>query len=549
MTRRIFNTTFGTTMLTLIVSLVVFTSIVHRSFETQIFNALSNEAVFIVQGIEQNGIEFFDGLVSENRITYIADDGTVIFDNQSNPAQMDNHKDRQEIVEAKESGEGISSRYSNTISVNTLYYAKALDNGDVLRVASDQNTIWAQILSLIPPMITVMLVVAIICAFLAQKLSDRITKPIIDLDLDHPEDCSTYDELSPLILKIRHQNQTIEKQMALLRKNQEEFKTITENMSEGFLLVDDKTNLLSYNSSAIKLLGAKNVISGESVLTIQRSSDFCKVLDAALAGKHAESLIHIGERCHQLFASPVFGKSEVVGAVIAILDVTEREKREQLRREFTANVTHELKTPLTSISGFAELMQNSLVPPEAIPEFAGDIYTEAQRLIVLVNDILHLSRLEEGIVHSLEEVELLPLCEDIVQRLKRSADKQGISIKIEGDPVAVKSAPRTLDEIIFNITENAIKYNRENGSVKLKIIAKEGRTTLEISDTGIGIKRDEKDRVFERFYRVDKSHSKEIGGTGLGLSIVKHGCATLGISLELTSKYNKGSTFRLTWKN
>lgn len=547
MTRRIFNTVFFTTMLTLVLSIVVFVSIIHRSFEQQVFEDLSDEAVFIAQGIEQNGCEYFSGLNSKSRITYIAEDGTVIYDNWTYYATMDNHATRDEVIEARETGTGTSKRYSDTISVTTLYFALELNDGTILRVASEQSTVLARILSLMPPIFALVIIMVLLSILSSKKLSGRITKPILDLDLEHPENSDVYEELIPLLLKIHHQNKQIDAQIAQLKRNQEEFATITENMSEGFLLVDDKTNLLSYNSSALKLLSAQKAKSGESVLVLERGSSFRQVLDLALEGQRSDALMNIGERCHQLYASPVFEEGNVVGAVIAIIDVTERENRERLRREFTANVSHELKTPLTSISGFAEIMKNQLVPPEAIPEFAGDIFDEAQRLITLVNDILHLSRMDEGKQQASEQIELKPLCESVLSRLAPLTKQQNIKISVEGDNPSISTEPQMLDEIIHNITENAIKYNRPDGEVSLKISETCQTITLEICDTGIGIPPDERERVFERFYRVDKSHSKEIGGTGLGLSIVKHGCVSLGIKLELSSEYGKGSCFKLTW--
>lgn len=547
MTRRIFKTIFLSTMLVLIISLALFITSLHGYFESQVFDELGVEAHYISRGMEGMGLEYFNDLESDNRITYIASDGTVIYDSSADPSKMENHSDREEIMYALKIGESVSSRYSGTLSENTLYYALRLSDNTILRIASRQSTVWALFTSLLGQFLLTIILAGAICLFLSRRLSRRITAPILALDLDHPEKCDTYEELSPLLVKINHQNGTIKQQMKTLRKSQEEFTAITENMSEGFLLIDDQANLLSYNSSALKLLGSQEAERGKSVLTLERGESFRKVVDDALAGKHSEALMRVDERCHQLYANSVYHNDQVVGAVIAVLDVTEREERETLRREFTANVTHELKTPLTSISGFAEIIMNRLVDSKTVPEFAGDIYTEAQRLITLVNDILHISELDEGVAMPREEISLDALCRTIFSRLSPAADKAGVELILSGDKPMVLGVERVIDDIIYNLCDNAIKYNRAGGSVRATITDALGSVCLSISDTGIGISPGDIDRVFERFYRVDKSHSKEIGGTGLGLSIVKHGCTSQGIAMSINSELNVGTTIFLRW--
>ncbi|MGE4354546.1 MAG: ATP-binding protein [Oscillospiraceae bacterium] len=548
MTRRIFKTIFGSAMLILLLSLMLFLSILHGYFEDQVFTEMGSEANYIAQGLQKTGSSYFNGLSSENRITYIAEDGTVLYDSVADRDSMENHADRVEVIAALKYGSGTSSRYSKTLSQNTLYYALRLPDNSIIRVASRQDTVYALGLSLLGPLAATVFLAALLCILLSRRLAGRITQPILSLDLEHPENCETYDELSPLLLKIHYQNETIKAQMAQLRKRQEEFTAITENMSEGFLLIDGKTNLLSYNSSALKLLGAPDATTGQSVLALARGESFRNVIDEALSGRHSEALMSLDDRCYQLYANGVFHNGQVVGAVIAILDVTEREERETLRREFTANVTHELKTPLTSISGFAEIIMNRLVEPQDVPEFAGDIYSEAQRLITLVDDILHLSQLDEGAPMSANTIDLYTLCQNVLDRLRPAAEKMAVKLNLSGDHPQVVGVARILDEIVYNLCDNAIKYNKHGGNVDISLCEDDAGIKLSVADTGIGIPPADQDRVFERFYRVDKSHSKEIGGTGLGLSIVKHGCASQGISLSLDSTVGKGTTITLNFK-
>ncbi len=547
MRKRIFKTIFASSIFILLLSLALFVSFLHSYFDRQVFEELASEANYIARGLEGLGLDYFDGLTSENRITYISADGQVLFDSAADSSAMENHAAREEVQSALRTGWGQSSRRSKTLSENTLYYALRTSDGNVLRVASRQSTILALGLSLTLPILSTVAAAVILCSLLSRRLAGRITAPILALDLAHPEECDTYEELSPLLVRLHKQNSTIRAQMDELRRNQAEFTAITENMSEGFLLIDCRTNLLSYNTSALRLLGASTAVTGQSVLALERGESFRKVVDEALSGRHSEALLRQDGRCYQLYANCVKRSDQIVGAVVGIFDVTDREEREVLRREFTANVTHELKTPLTSISGFAEIMMNRLVPAENVPEFAGDIYKEAQRLITLVDDILHLSELDEDAPMPREEIDLHALCRDVLNRLAPAASKNDITLELTGDEAAVSGSPRVVDEIIYNICENAIKYNRPHGSVTANIRRTEDGVHLSIADTGIGISAAERDRVFERFYRVDKSHSKEIGGTGLGLSIVKHGCAAQGIDLTLNSEPGQGTTITLFW--
>ena len=548
MTKKIFRTILAVGMAVLLLSMFLFCSVLMQHFTGRVFQELETEAGLAAQGVSLNGQDYLENLDSVNRITWIDSMGRVLYDSAADAGAMENHLEREEIQSALATGKGSSSRYSDTLSTQTLYVALRLEDGTVLRVASEQRSVAALLLELIPALLLISCLTAGLATLLAYRLSRSIIRPILSLDLGHPESCDTYEELTPLLRRLHSQNETIRAQMAALKQQHEEFTAITENMSEGFLLIDSRTNLLSCNTSALRLLGASQAKEGESVLCLSRAEAFRQVVDEALEGRHSEALWERDGKCYQLFANPVLHEEKVAGAVLAILDVTERESREILRREFTANVSHELKTPLTSISGFAELMKNGLVPQETVPEFAADIYKEAQRLITLVEDIIHLSQLDEGLdPMDQAEVNLHALSRDILDRLSPAAERAGVSLHLEGGRVSVEGAPQVLDEMLFNLADNAVKYNRPGGSVTITTGSRGGRAFVEVADTGIGIPPACQERVFERFYRVDKSHSKEVGGTGLGLSIVKHAAASLGAEVKLESAEGVGTTVTVQW--
>ena len=549
MTKKIFRTILAVGIVIILLSMTLFCTVLLRHYTTRVFDELEMEAVLAARGVELEGENYLTGLRPENRITWVDPDGSVLYDSQADPATMENHLQREEIQEALSGQVGQASRYSNTLATKTLYVALALSDGSVLRVASDQSSVESLVLELIPSLLVVLALTIALGAFLAYRLSRGIIRPILALDLTHPEDCDTYEELTPLLRRIHTQSETIQNQMEELEQQRSEFTAITENMSEGFLLMDSRTNLLSCNSSALRLLDAPEAKVGESVLHLNRTESFRQVVDEALQGRHSEALLKRGDKCYQLLANCVKRDDQVVGAVIAILDVTERESREALRREFTANVSHELKTPLTSISGFAELMKTGTVPPETVPEFAGDIYREAQRLITLVEDIIHLSQLDEGMAPMERgQVDLTGVARDVVQRLTPAAEKAGVTLELTGSETMVEGVRQVLDEMVANLVDNAIKYNRPGGSVSVTVDMAEGKPRLTVRDTGIGIPAAHQERVFERFYRVDKSHSKEVGGTGLGLSIVKHAAAYHNASVTLESTEGVGTTVTVQWR-
>ena len=548
MTSKIFRNSFLVGVAVFFLSIALFMGVLYQYFGSQLLIQLESEAALAARGVEMGSMDYLDGLSSANRITWIDAGGTVLFDNQADPAQMENHADREEVRAALESETGTASRYSTTLSQRTLYFAQRLADGTVLRVSSEQRSLPSLLLSMVQPILIILVLAVALSAVLASRLSKHIIKPVLAIDLEHPEDSDTYEELTPLLSRIKQQNQTIAQQMAQLRQKQNEFTAITENMSEGFLLLDRQGRILSHNSGALRLLHAAAPEERASYLTLNRTERFRQAVDAALTGRRDEQLVDLGGRCCQLLANPVWEDGEPAGAVLVLMDVTEQEKREELRREFTANVSHELKTPLTAISGIAEIMQGGMVKPEDIRDFAGDIYQEARRLIALVEDILRLSQLDEGAENlEREPVELLSLSQEVARRLETAARSAGVSVEVRGTPVQVQGVRRVLDEMIYNLCENAIKYNRTGGRVTLTVGQGAEGPEVTVADTGIGIPSEDQSRVFERFYRVDKSHSKEIGGTGLGLSIVKHGALLHNAQIYLNSQVDRGTSIRLSF--
>ena len=548
MTARIFRSIFLVATAVLLACFILIFGMLYEHLGQQIQAELQTEAIYIAQGLAQSGMEYFNGLRGTNRITWVAADGTVLYDSDSEAAAMENHADREEIQEALTGGSGESTRYSTTFDERRIYFATRLSDGTVLRVSSAQHSVWVLIMGLLSPVIMIFVLAAILSGVLASALSKRILRPVNAIDLEHPEQSEVYEELSPLLSKIYNQNRVIDSQIEELQRKQAEFTAITENMSEGFLVIDDHTDLLSYNSGALRLLGAEAGLSRRSVLALNRSEGFRKAVELSLSGEHCEQLFEREGRYLQIIANPVYHEERVAGAVLVILDITEKHARESMRREFTANVSHELKTPLTSISGTAEIIKNGFVKQEDIPHFAGNIYDEAQRLITLIGDIMRLSQLDEDSVpFEKAPVDLYELASSVLCRLEAAAGKRGISLTLSGEHATVNGVSQVLDEMVFNLCDNAVKYSRENGHVRVFVSEENGHVALRVEDDGIGIPAADQARVFERFYRVDKSHSKEIGGTGLGLSIVKHGAAFHNARVALESELGKGTTVTVTF--
>ena len=543
MNKKIFRGTLLTAVLVLAAGVALIFGVLHGFFENQIKAELAKEAEYVSYALKNEGTAFLENFNAEDeRITLIAADGTVLADTAAEAADMENHSDREEIRQAFEKGAGESVRYSDTLTEKTVYYAMLLDDGNVLRVSTTQYTVPAVLLGLSQPVAVIIIFAFLLSLFLSARTAKSIVKPINALDLDSTENNDAYEELAPLLKKIAVQKRTIGSQLKEAGRRQEEFRLITENMWEGFLVIDSGANLLTYNSAALKLLEIAEPVGG-SVLTLNRTKSFREAVERVLESGHSESEITLNGRMYSLIANAVLNEEKIIGAVIVILDVTESAKREQLRREFTSNVSHELKTPLTSISGFAEILKSGGASEETVADFSSSIYDEAQRLIALVSDIIKISQMDEGYVQfEKEKVDLFALAEEIAERLKSSADRKNVRISVLGEAAEIFGVRKILDEMIYNLLDNAVKYNKENGLADIIVMSAGNTVTLTVRDTGIGIPKSCRDRVFERFYRVDKSRSKAVGGTGLGLSIVKHGAAYHGAEIVLESDEGKGTS-------
>lgn len=546
MTKRIFRSILAVSLAVLLASLLLIVGVLHGYFQDSVLADLTIRTSYIAHGIENEGVNYLnEDLPGGCRITLVDTDGTVLYDNREDPAQMENHADREEIHEAAVLGQGHAVRRSDTLSEKTIYYALRLSDGTILRVSDTEYSVWRLVIQAMQPVALVLVLAFVLALVLASRVSRQLVQPINALDLNQPGDQAPYEELAPLLGKIRSQNRQIHKQMLDLQQRQEEFTTITENMSEGFLVIDQETRVLSYNSAALRLLrGSVDGPAPDTAFALNREAGFRRCVEDALAGRRREELLEKDSSCRQVIASPVEQDGAIAGAVLVILDVTEKEQRESLRREFTANVSHELKTPLTSILGTAEILQNGLVKPEDVSHFAGNIHREAGRLIGLVNNIIKLSRLDEGgPTTTWETVDLYQTAKSALDRLAAAAEQRQVTLELQGGPAQVHGVPQIVDEILYNLCDNAVVYNRPGGKVCVTVADTDEGARVTVEDTGIGIPQEVQSRVFERFYRADKSHSA--GGTGLGLSIVKHGAAYLGAKVTLESEEGKGSTFTL----
>ena len=551
MTKRIFRAIFNVSLLILIASTLILVAFVGDYNSDQTKEAMHADAVYIAKAMETEGISYLEQLPKQSqRITWIDADGTVLFDSYADVSQMENHGEREEVVEALKTGRGESTRYSTTLAEKTENYAIKLSDGTILRLSVTSLSALSIFLSMTQPLALVLVIALILAGFLASKTSKSIVKPLENVDLKHPEQAEIYDEMAPFLRRIAVQNKLISKQMQDRQRRQREFETITENMQEGLLVLDAKGEVLSCNKGARRLLGVDHVPEKENVFALNRTEGFRRCITAALAGNHEEVTMESDSRSYQLLANPVTEDGLVAGVVLLLFDNTEKADREKLRREFTANVSHELKTPLTSISGFAEIMKNGMVKAEDVPRFAHNIYDEAQRLISMVQDIIQLSRLDEA-QETMEktEVNVALIAETVAKRLEGQAAQRNIVFYIETESAVLSGVPHVLEEMIYNLCDNAIRYNKDNGSVTLKVEKHPDDITVTVADTGIGIPYGEQERVFERFYRVSRSRSKEIDGTGLGLSIVKHGALLHQATVKMESEVDKGTTIRLIFPN
>lgn len=548
MTKRIFRSTCFVAIAVLIACIVLIMGALYSYFSSVQMNQLHMQTALAAQGVNNEGLSYFDGLdISDYRITLVSPDGSVLYDCRADAGTMENHLKREEIQEALKNGEGESRRFSSTLSESSLYCAQKLNDGSVLRLSVAQKSIFTLVLGMSQPICVVLVVAIVLSLYLAYRLSKNIVRPLNELDLDDPlSNNDGYDELSPLLKRIDRQQKQLKRQANEMKKKQDEFTAITESMNEGLILLNPKGTIISINPAAAKLLDAGQFSKGKNILTVNRSLALQEVISDAVAGKSAEKIIELHERHYQVDASPVISDGAVGGIVLLLFDITEKEDAEQLRREFTANVSHELKTPLHSISGYAEIIKSDLISPEDIKPFASKIYSEAQRMIQLVEDIINLSHLDEGADSmSFEDCDLYLMAQDTVASLSSEADASDITVTLSGDSAVIKGVPHMLSGIIYNLCDNAIKYNRPGGKVNIDIRDLASSAILSVRDTGIGIPPEHQNRIFERFYRVDKSHSKEVGGTGLGLSIVKHAAKIHGAKVSVESTPGEGTCISL----
>ena len=551
MTGKIFRSIFIVTGSVLLLCVVIVFAVTFNYYTGELKDALSKQAQYVAAGVESGGMEYLSGIGEKTdvRITWVASDGSVLFDSKADAASMENHRDREEIREALESenGVGIATRYSGTMSEKTTYYALRVKDGSVIRVSEKQYSAWVIVMSTVQPILVVLVAAMILAGVLASRLSKSIVRPINEIDLDHPENAQVYEEMAPIIRRLTAQNRSIKKQMEELKVKQTEFNAITENMSEGMIIIDAATEILSSNQCALSMFGVEGK-PPKSILLLDGRDTFREAVRLALSGENGYDSFRRGGRCYNILATPVKENGEVVGAVLVILDETEKEERETLRREFTSNVSHELKTPLTSISGFAELIRSGMTDAEDTRHFADNIYKEARRLIVLVGDIIKLSQLDGGEIPYDEcPQDLYEIAKETEERLDMVATSHKVNLELTGEHTSIRGNRQILEEMIYNLVDNGIKYNHEGGNVRIRVAEENGRAVVSVADNGIGIPKDQQSRVFERFYRVDKSHSKEIGGTGLGLSIVKHGAAFHKAAVTMNSEPGKGTEISLTF--
>ena len=547
MTKKILAGVIGVSLIIMLVCVGLVMGIMYDYMGEKIDEQMASEAILAEEAWLIGGEAFLDRMEDrpdiKSRITLIDSGGKVLYDSVADQSSMENHMEREEVKEALTEGIGKASRTSYTLAEDTRYYAKKTADGNIVRISTSHYSQLGLLLDTFGMIIITVAVLIMLSVFISYRVARAIIKPINDIDLDNPDISENYEELGPLLHRIHQQNNSIKRQMEKLRQSREEFNIITKNMSEGLIIIDKDTEILTYNRSAMEMLGdgASRQIEG-SVLKLNRSEPFRKAVSEALEGKNSQVYLTEGESTYEIISNPVSERDEVTGAILIVMDVTEREKGEKLRREFTSNVSHELKTPLTSIYGVSDMLASGMVKSEDVAGFAGTIKEESSRLISLIDDIIKLSRLDESTVP--QEMETIDVCgsaRDAVSRLSGKAAQNGVELTFSGEPSEIIGVQHILDEILYNICENAIKYNRPGGFVKVSVRNQGDESIIAVADNGIGIPKADRERVFERFYRVDKSHSKQIGGTGLGLSIVKHGVMYLGGRIRLESEEGIGT--------
>ena len=545
MTKKIFQSILLVAGCVLLASLLIIMGFLYDYFGGVEENQLRDELSLAAAAVEDGGTDYLSQLTADRcRLTWIAADGSVLYDTRTDAESLENHASRAEVSQALATGIGESTRYSSTLMEKTMYYAQRLDDGTVLRISISRATVGMIAVGMIQPLLIVLIVALILSGLLAKRLSRRIVDPLNSLDLEHPLDNDAYEEVSPLLKRIHRQHVEIQTQLRELREKTDEFTQITGSMREGLVLLDEHGSILSINAAAQALFGADAQCVGRDFLTIERSHEISAAIQAAAADGHSEVRAERAGRVHQFDISRITSDGKFLGTVILAFDITEQEFAERNRREFTANVSHELKTPLQGIIGSAELIENGMVKPEDLPRFVGHIHVEAARLVTLIDDIIRLSQLDEGDAMPTEPVDLLAVSQEAAENLHDAAAARNVTVSVTGQPAVLPGVRRLIYEIVYNLCDNAIKYNRDGGRVDVTVAADAGGSSITVADTGIGIAPEHQARVFERFYRVDKSHSKASGGTGLGLSIVKHAMQLHHGRIELESTPGTGTTIR-----
>ena len=539
MTKRIFRSIVIVATLVLFVCFGVTLGVLYSHYSDLQWQQLGNELTIAQNGLEQYGEDYLDALSKGSfRFTWIEKSGNVLYDTQTSYESMDNHADREEIKEAFAYGTGVSQRYSNTLTTKMLYKAVKLQDGSVLRISAAQDSVFALFLEILLPLVLIYAIAIAVSLMLARRMAKRIVNPLNDLDLDNPLSCNTYDEISPLLHRIEKQNKQISAQVAQLKEKTDQFEQTTSSMSEGLVLLDSEGKILSINPAAARLFETSKACVGLDFLVVDRSQAMSKGVKQALSKEHCDFRITKHGSEYQIGISPIVSGNRLLGAVVLAFDVTEQVNAQRNRQEFTANVSHELKTPLQSILNSAQLLQSGLVKPEDVQKFTGYICSEAERLLQLINDIIRLSQLDESGEFPQESVNLYAVTSQVLQTLLTAADSRNITVELLGEHTVITGVRQLAYELIYNLCDNAIRYNKDGGKVTVTV----GKDSITVKDTGIGIPKEHQARIFERFYRVDKSHSRETGGTGLGLSIVKHAAQQLGAIIELESEPNIGTT-------
>lgn len=550
MTKKIFQSILLVAGCVLLASLLIIMGFLYDYFGGVEENQLRDELSLASAAVEDGGTDYLARLTADRyRLTWIAADGSVIYDTKTDAESLENHASRAEVSQALTTGTGESTRYSSTLMEKTMYYAQRLDDGTVLRISISRATVGMIAVGMIQPLLIVLIVALILSGLLARRLSRRIVDPLNSLDLEHPLDNDAYEELSPLLKRIHRQHVEIQTQLRELREKTDEFTQITGSMREGLILLDEHGSILSINAAAQALFGADAQCVGRDFLTIERSHEISAAIQAAVTDGHSEVRAERAGRVYQFDISRITSDGKFLGTVILAFDITEQEFAEQNRREFTANVSHELKTPLQGIIGSAELIENGMVKPDDLPRFVGHIHAEAARLVTLIDDIIRLSQLDEGDAMPTEAVDLLAVSQEAAENLHDAAVARDVTLSVTGQPVVMPGVRRLIYEIVYNLCDNAIKYNVDGGRVDIAVASGTDGSSITVADTGIGIAPEHQGRVFERFYRVDKSHSKASGGTGLGLSIVKHAVQYHHGRIELESTPGAGTTIRVVFPN